>query len=54
MDYWLSRGLVEERPMGPEVLSMLQRSSSPVGWAKRANEFFNAEQVGRGVDSLAL
>ncbi len=46
LDYWLSHQLVEEKPMGPDVRSMMQRSSSPAEWAKRASEFFNGCNVG--------
>jgi hypothetical protein len=48
LDYWLALSLVEEKPMGQEVLHTLQRASSPAEWAKRAAEFFNAKVRGSG------
>ena len=43
LDYWLAHELVEEKPMGQDVLCTLQRASSPSEWIKRAAEFFNAK-----------
>ncbi len=45
LDFWLAQGLVERRPMGSDVLAIMQRASSPAEWAKRANEFFNGKQL---------